>query len=154
MGFASGISSVSGTIAGISSSGELGVGLAGGTQQTLLSQSLSPPAKKPVFKIILISYWIASCVEMLIVAFSSGDLTNFLIGILLSPILLPLMCTDFCSPQISRVWLIPLILTTLIAAVAARANQRWNRAEYPTLLQRYNATWFCKRCGHKWLVNS
>ncbi|MDB6121996.1 MAG: hypothetical protein JWQ71_989 [Pedosphaera sp.] len=178
IGYESGISTLSATGLAVSMSGEFGVGGAEGTQQTLLSQRLSPPSKKSVIRIFLIC-WCITCflaVAYLLVAFPEGVIkgeiaafpdafnmgefrndANAAMGqkvcvLLFSPLVAPIVILRSDIPLISKASAaFVFLLSNLIAFMVAKSNRRWNKQKYPQILQQYNATWFCRKCGEKWV---
>ena len=162
MGFMAGTSQVSGTGVGVTLGGDVGIGSYGGTQQTLLSDFLRPPAKRWVFLVVICTYCIATfpCAFYFLANTGAGD--GALTAIFLAPILVPnwVYCvltgdrTDFDVDPNSKHFILGFVLLviapTIMAIFAAKKNHSWNKTIHPKLMQEYNRKWYCRKCGHTW----
>lgn len=122
--FQNGISDTSSVTTGVGIAGDgLGVGAAktNSTSQSALSMSVAPPAKKSVVKKFLLN-----CV---IAFFIGGIMTSYLIPDMLKEVFF------------AAVMLIP--------AYLAYKNYKWNKEEWPMLMERWHNSYICLRCGNK-----
>lgn len=163
MGYMAGASQVSGTGVGATLGGDVGVGSYGGTQQTLLSSFLSPPAKRWVFRVVIFTYCIATypCPLYFLWHSSAGDHAGGT-ALFLAPISVPIMVSaaldgeydgdpDMGGKHFILGFILLVIAPTIMAIFAAIKNHSWNKTVHPNLMQDYNKKWYCRKCGHTWL---
>ncbi len=153
MGYMAGVSQVSGAGVGVTIDGDVGVGSYGGTQRTLLSQYLSPPEKRWVVLVVIIIYCLAS-IAFAVYSCIKNDAS--FAGILAAPLFIPFIAralfVNALDQQDLLVFILLVVAPTVAAFFFAKKNKTWNKTIYPQLMQKYNRTWYCRRCGHAWFV--
>ena len=120
--FQNGIADVNTTTAGIGVAGHFGVGAAKtkGTQQSALSMSVAPPAKKGyLWKVILV----------LFLAFIVGGMVGGTLGLIVNFLL-----------GVGGLYLI------------YRQVYCWNRDVHPQLMDEWQHSFICLRCGNKFIL--
>ena len=120
--FQNGIADVNTTTAGIGVAGHFGVGAAKtkGTQQSALSMSVAPPAKKGYLGKVILVLFLAFIVGGM-VGGTLGLIVNFLLGV-------------------GGLYLI------------YRQVYCWNRDVHPQLMDEWQHSFICLRCGHKFIL--
>jgi MFS family permease len=111
---------------GVASDGEIG-GMSGNTQ-SLLSALATPPKKRGEADgvALAVTGWIVGGVFGMLLAAIGSETAGFIAFLIIG-------------------------LASTVGGIALhRANDKWNKWQYPPLYRKWKSSWLCKRCGCTW----